>query len=116
MPESDILNQTLTENSSAPERPSRKSNQPSSAPKSARNAVNGSAKAADGELDRDALVLALNSFNRGDFSVRLPATWKGVNGRIADAFNAIAEKNASMSTELERISRVVGREGRINER
>jgi HAMP domain-containing protein len=71
---------------------------------------------ADLEIDREELFAALNSFRRGDFSVRLPNSWKGLNGKIADSFNTIAEMNESMSAELERISRVVGREGRIDER
>jgi len=70
----------------------------------------------ESELDREALLGVLNTFRRGDFSVRLPVTWKGVNAKIADSFNAIAEMNESMSDELTRISRVVGREGRIDER
>jgi len=70
----------------------------------------------EGDLDREALLGVLSSFRRGDFSVRLPVTWKGINAKIADSFNAIAEMNESMSEELTRISRVVGREGRIDER
>jgi len=70
----------------------------------------------DTDIDREALFAALNSFRRGDFSIRLPNSWKGLNGKIADSFNTIAEMNESMSAELERISRVVGREGRIDER
>src|SRR5687768_1696476 len=67
-------------------------------------------------IDREALYSALTSVRRGDFSIRLPNSWKGLNGKIADSFNTIAEMNESMSAELERISRVVGREGRIDER
>src|SRR5688500_4014705 len=61
---------------------------------------------ADTDIDREALFSALNSFRRGDFSVRLPNSWKGLSGKIADSFNNIAEMNESMSAELERISRV----------
>jgi HAMP domain-containing protein/CheY-like chemotaxis protein/signal transduction histidine kinase len=70
----------------------------------------------ESDIDREALFAALTTFRRGDFSVRLPNSWKGLNGKIADSFNAIAEMNESMSDELTRISQVVGRDGRIDER
>src|SRR5688500_17387548 len=70
----------------------------------------------ESEIDREVLFAALTSFRRGDFCVRLPNSWKGLNAKIADSFNAIAEMNELMSDELTRISRVVGREGRIDER
>ena len=33
------------------------------------------------------LLMAMVAFRDGDFSVRLPADWPGVDGRIAEAFN-----------------------------
>jgi HAMP domain-containing protein len=89
-----------------------------SAPPRGRRRSQGSSnrKETNGEINREVLLAALTSFNRGDFSVRLPNTWHGINRKIAQTFNHIAEKNASVSAELERISRVVGREGRTNER
>src|SRR5436190_727785 len=119
MPESAIPQEALAASAPNPEPSTHKGRNaaPSSAARPARNHINGTIKGGgDGDLDREALLAALSAFSRGDFSVRLPGTWKGVNLKIADAFNSIAEKNASMSMELERISRVVGREGRINER
>src|SRR5262249_35594045 len=53
---------------------------------------------------------------KGDFSVRLPLDWTGVAGKVADTFNDVMELNERMANELERISRVVGKEGRINQR
>ncbi|MGV3772864.1 MAG: HAMP domain-containing protein [Verrucomicrobiales bacterium] len=67
-------------------------------------------------LDREALLGALTSFKRGDFSVRLPQNWKGMDGKIADSFNGLVELNQRLAKELERITRVVGREGKTNER
>src|SRR5690242_20731479 len=52
----------------------------------------------------------------GDFSVRLPAVWVGVSGRIADAFNEIAAANQRMAEELGRLGQVVGKEGKTRER
>ena len=37
-------------------------------------------------------------------------------GRISDTLNDVIERNQSMALELERLSRVVGKEGRLNER
>ncbi len=33
------------------------------------------------------LLAAMVAFRDGDFSVRLPADWDGIDGRIAEAFN-----------------------------
>jgi signal transduction histidine kinase/HAMP domain-containing protein len=68
------------------------------------------------ELDTGQLLAALMAFKRGDFSARLPEDWIGVQGKIADTFNAVIETNEHMTRELERIGRVVGKEGRIAQR
>src|SRR5262249_11339801 len=49
-------------------------------------------------------------------SVRLPDDWTGLAGQIADTFNDVIATNQRMAHELERISRVVGKEGRITQR
>src|SRR2546422_987387 len=69
-----------------------------------------------GELDAKQLLSALVAVQRGDFSVRLPDDWTGIAGKIADTFNEIAGTNLRMTQELERIGRVVGKEGRITQR
>ena len=56
------------------------------------------------------------AFNRGDFSARLPHDWTGLAGKIADTFNEVIAKNQQMTMELDRIGRVVGKEGRITQR
>src|SRR5216110_1375557 len=68
------------------------------------------------ELDTKQLLAALVAFKRGDFSARLPDDWTGVAGKIADAFNELIRTNQRMTHELERIRRVVGKEGRITQR
>ncbi len=75
-----------------------------------RSTTNGS------ELDTRQLLSALMAFKRGDFSARLPEDWTGVAGKIADTFNDVIRTNQRMTQELERIVRVVGREGRITQR
>jgi HAMP domain-containing protein/signal transduction histidine kinase/ActR/RegA family two-component response regulator len=56
------------------------------------------------------------AFKRGDFSTRLPEDWTGVAGKIADTFNDVIRTNQRMTQELERVVRVVGKEGRITQR
>ena len=68
------------------------------------------------DFDTGQLLSALMAFKRGDFSARLPEDWTGVPGKIADTFNAVIEANQRMTRELERIGRVVGKEGRIAQR
>src|SRR6201993_3175825 len=59
---------------------------------------------------------ALNALKRGDAAVRLPTDWPGTLGRVADTFNDIVERNERMAQELERLSRVVGKEGKLGKR
>src|SRR5499425_1819227 len=73
------------------------------------------ATAAD-EIDHVALLTALKSLTKGDFSVRLPMSWTGMAGKVADAFNDMVEMNERLASELERLSRVVGTEGKITQR
>src|SRR3954447_18451716 len=68
------------------------------------------------QLDHGQLLAALVAFKRGDFSVRLPVDWTGMAGKIADTFNDVISSNERMTRELERIGRVVGKEGRISQR
>ena len=62
------------------------------------------------------LLNALHSLKRGEHGVRLPVEWTGVAGRVADAFNEVVDMNERMSSELGRINKVVGKEGRITQR
>src|SRR5213592_1705396 len=68
------------------------------------------------ELDAKQLLTALGAFKRGDFSARLPGDWTGIAGKIADTFNEVIRTSQRMTQELERIRRVVGKEGRITQR
>ncbi|MCI0697062.1 HAMP domain-containing protein [candidate division KSB1 bacterium] len=62
------------------------------------------------------LLRCLTAVQKGDFSVRLPSDWTGMEGKIADAFNDIVAVNQRMAKELKRVSRVVGKQGRIGQR
>jgi len=68
----------------------------------------------------------------GDFSVRLPGSWTGLQGKIADTFNSIVAANQQMADELKRVGqswvrkagpvsalgfmnpRALGRDGRLD--
>ncbi|HEX4734412.1 MAG TPA: HAMP domain-containing protein, partial [Thermoleophilaceae bacterium] len=62
------------------------------------------------------LLEALMAAKKGDFSTRLSLRRKGIMRDIAANFNEMVEMNAQMVKEFTRIRRVVGREGRMQER
>jgi HAMP domain-containing protein len=70
----------------------------------------------EGSLDLRHLLRALTAARDGDFSARLPSDITGIEGKIADVFNDIMLSNQRMAGELERMSRVVGKEGKISKR
>src|SRR6201998_4443892 len=75
---------------------------------------NGTAEAAS--ADFTAILASLQTMRDGDFSVRLPGSWTGLAGKIADTFNDIVAANQQMAQELKRVGQVVGKEGRTRER
>ena len=62
------------------------------------------------------LLLALQSAQRGDFSVRLPDARNGILAEIGEAFNGLISRNEDMAREIVRVASLVGREGRMTER
>jgi methyl-accepting chemotaxis protein len=77
------------------------------------------AAAADGETSGrlEALLLALRASERGDFSVRLEVGHDNSTlSQISDAFNGVVSMNERLTSEVVRLARVVGREGRMTER
>ncbi|RWC95801.1 MAG: response regulator [Mesorhizobium sp.] len=73
-------------------------------------------QASRAQLDRRQILNSLKAFRRGDFSVRIDNVYEGIDSDIADAFNQIVELNDQVTKEFERLSRVVGKDGRIGER
>ncbi len=71
-------------------------------------------RTADGAVLAE-LAEALLRVRQGDFKVRLPRR-TGLAGEVVDRFNDVAELQERRNRELRRISRVVGREGRMTER
>jgi HAMP domain-containing protein/CheY-like chemotaxis protein/GAF domain-containing protein len=63
-----------------------------------------------------AVLQSLETMKNGDFSVRLPVTWTGLPGKIANNFNEIVTANEQMASELRRVGQAVGKEGKTRER
>src|SRR5262249_48932495 len=62
------------------------------------------------------LLRVLQAVRDGDFTVRLPADWDGLDGKVADAFNEIVAMNQQMASELQRGGNVVGKQGKTRQR
>jgi len=82
----------------------------------AKAATNGSKNGHAEPFDLAVVLGALRRMRDGDFSVRLPSAWVGVEGKVADCFNEIVSANEQMAGELKRIGQVVGKQGRTRER
>src|SRR5467141_2056498 len=78
--------------------------------------ANGARFNGENQIELKQLLNALIAFKRGNFSVRLPADWTGLAGKVADTFNEVIAISQRMTQELERIRRVVGKGGRITQR
>ncbi|HYI36180.1 MAG TPA: ATP-binding protein [Thermoleophilaceae bacterium] len=66
--------------------------------------------------DQEVLLGVLSKVKAGDFTARMPVHWTGASGKVADALNEIIGANQALGTELERVSRVVGKEGKLSQR
>jgi HAMP domain-containing protein/signal transduction histidine kinase/response regulator RpfG family c-di-GMP phosphodiesterase len=82
----------------------------------AARAANGAAPLSVGEEQLEDLLEALIAARKGDFSHRLSIRRKGILREIATNYNDLVEMNALMVKEFSRIRRVIGREGRMQER
>ncbi|MCE7887414.1 MAG: response regulator [Alphaproteobacteria bacterium PRO2] len=71
---------------------------------------------ADHDSEMSVLLNALIAMKKGQHGVRLPVEWEGVAGKVADAFNEVIEINERMANELARLSRTVGKEGKLSQR
>src|SRR5688572_31269384 len=52
------------------------------------------------------LLRVLQAVRDGDFSVRLPGDWTGLEGKIADTVNEIVKSNARMASEDRKSTRL----------
>ncbi|MGI8683518.1 MAG: HAMP domain-containing protein, partial [Acidimicrobiales bacterium] len=78
-------------------------------------AANGDGTSVDGAALQE-LLRALRAAKDGDFTIRLPQRRTSLMGQIGAAYNELVELNAAATKELGRVARLVGREGRMNER
>src|SRR6266545_1917042 len=62
------------------------------------------------------LLNVLVRYRNGDFSARLPDTWTGAIGKMADVMNEILTVSERRASETTRICRVVGKEGKLSRR
>ncbi|MCW5621124.1 MAG: hypothetical protein KIS79_08475 [Burkholderiales bacterium] len=69
----------------------------------------------DSSFDRQ-LLNTLLAVRQGNWSVRLSSDFTGVPGKIADVLNDIIDMNERVAREFDRVSRVVGREGKLMQR
>src|ERR1700710_1561933 len=67
-------------------------------------------------VDGKALLSVLAQVKGGDFTARMPLEWTGVAGKVADGFNDVIVANEALGAELTRVSRVVGKEGKLSQR
>jgi HAMP domain-containing protein/CheY-like chemotaxis protein/signal transduction histidine kinase len=83
------------------------------APRSDSHSASASGDGASFEVN---LLQAMLTFRSGDFSIRLPIGWTGVEGKIADAFNEVVAMSERRARQAAHVARVVGKEGRLRER
>ena len=62
------------------------------------------------------LLAALRAANAGDFDLRLPEGQGGLSGELAKAYNDLADRRSNFAEEIQRVARVINREGRLTER
>ncbi len=67
-------------------------------------------------LDLKQLLATLRAYRNGDFSVRMPEDLTGMAGKVCDALNEIIDMADGAVTEFERVARVVGKQGQVEER
>jgi HAMP domain-containing protein/CheY-like chemotaxis protein len=62
------------------------------------------------------LLRVMQAVRDGDFGERLPGSWGGVEGKLAETLNEIIFNNRRMADELARVGEVVGKRGQTGER
>ena len=67
-------------------------------------------------IDFKVLLSVLAQVKDGDFTARMPLEWTGVAGKVADGLNDVIIANQALGAELARVSRVVGKEGKLSQR
>ena len=68
------------------------------------------------KVDARILLSVLAQVKEGDFTARMPLNWTGVAGKVADGLNDVIGANEALGVELARVSRVVGKQGKLSQR
>src|SRR5690349_16997753 len=62
------------------------------------------------------ILNAMCAFRDGEFDIRLPNDWSGLEGQIAAAFNQTIAQEARIQGEIARLGATVGKDGRLRHR
>ncbi|KAF5437171.1 Methyl-accepting chemotaxis protein, partial [Candidatus Methanophagaceae archaeon] len=62
------------------------------------------------------LLEAIDAFKKGDLTLRLPKEKYDIYGELADSYNEMAEMVGGVTTEMSRVAKVAGTEGKLTER
>ena len=62
------------------------------------------------------LLSSMRSMRDGNFRRRMPVTGDGTMAELYEVYNEIAERQQHLASELNRVRRVAGRDGRYTER
>ena len=65
------------------------------------------------ESQGELLLQSLIAIRNGDFSMRPPKNWSGINAKIAGAINQIFDQLSLFTSEVTRVAREVGTEGKL---
>ena len=68
------------------------------------------------DLDVKQLIVVLNAYRKGNFTVRMPSDLVGLPGKVADTLNDIIDMAQEITTEFERVAQFVGKQGKVGER
>ncbi|MFE9423693.1 HAMP domain-containing protein [Kitasatospora sp. NPDC006697] len=75
--------------------------------------TSGTGAAQVGEPELRLLLAGLTAVRDGDFGTRLPADADGLLGEIAEVFNGMVDQLSHFTSEVTRVAREVGTEGRL---
>ena len=70
----------------------------------------------NGGLDQKELLRVLSEVRHGNFKVRMPVHYLGIEGKICDELNEIISLNEILMTELTNAGRTIGKEGNLTHR
>ena len=68
------------------------------------------------DLDMKQLIAVLDAYRKGDFTARMPSDLVGLPGKVADTLNGIIDMAQDTTTEFERVTMLVGKQGKVGER